>query len=296
MIELVIAAVIGFALVAGTAVLCYQLQWKVLLLMIPLLVTVMVLSYLTGDSFSYVLAPVITGACAGLTFKNGRSYQLFLLLSTVILTVVFTLNFYTLKTAKGVDLMQQSRVQFETMLEKSQMSSGEKQEVMERVDQSMPIIRKMVPFSYFLNVLVFAMISFAVLRYLFTRMGFVKVLEISGVERFKLQDYSIFILIVGWLIVLLVPSQQFSYVYLAALNTALIMSVFYIIQGTGILKFIFMSRGWPSYILLIIFLVSLMLGPAVILFILMLLLGIGSVDFWMDFRKISSISDDGQKQ
>jgi len=114
------------------------------------------------------------------------------------------------------------------------------------------------------------------------------------VNQSPLGGSTLFILIGGWLIVLLVQSQQYSYVYLPALNIALIMSVFYIIQGTGILKFIFMSRGWPSFILPIIFLVSLLLGPAVILFVLMLLLGLGSVDFWMDFRKISSISDDNE--
>ncbi len=295
MIELIIAAVIGFALVAGTAIMVYQYQWKVIVFLIPVLVAAMIIMLSKGETFSYILAPVITGGCAGFTFKNGRSYQFFLLISTVMLTILFTLNFYMLKTVKGVDLMKQSRIQFENMLESSEMNSGEKQEVMERVDQSMPIIRKMVPFSYFLNVLVFAMISFALLRCLFARMGFVKMLEVPGVERFKLNDYSIFVLIAGWLIVLLVPSQQYLYLYLPALNIALIMSVFYIIQGTGILKFIFMSRGWPSFILPIIFLVSLLLGPAVILFVLMLLLGIGSVDFWMDFRKISSISADGEK-
>ena len=295
MIELIIAAVIGFALVAGTAIMVYQYQWKVIVFLIPLLVAAVVIMLSKGETVSYILAPVIAGGCAGFTFKNSRSYQFFLLISTVMLTILFTLNFYMLKTVKGVDLMQQSRIQFESMLESSEMNSGEKQEVMERVDQTMPIIRKMVPFSYFLNVLVFAMISFPLLRYLFTRMGFIKVLEVSGVERFKLNDYSIFILIAGWLIVLLVPSQQYLYLYLPALNIALIMSVFYIIQGTGILKFIFMSRGWPSFILPIIFLVSLLLGPAVILFVLMLLLGLGSVDFWMDFRKISSISDDSEQ-
>ncbi len=273
----------------------YQYQWKVIVFLIPLLVAAVVIMLSKGETVSYILAPVIAGGCAGFTFKNSRSYQFFLLISTVMLTILFTLNFYMLKTVKGVDLMQQSRIQFESMLESSEMNSGEKQEVMERVDQTMPIIRKMVPFSYFLNVLVFAMISFPLLRYLFTRMGFIKVLEVSGVERFKLNDYSIFILIAGWLIVLLVPSQQYLYLYLPALNIALIMSVFYIIQGTGILKFIFMSRGWPSFILPIIFLVSLLLGPAVILFVLMLLLGLGSVDFWMDFRKISSISDDSEQ-
>ncbi|MFW5769971.1 MAG: DUF2232 domain-containing protein [Spirochaetota bacterium] len=295
MIELIIAAVIGFALVAGTALVVYRYQWKVIVFLIPLLIAAIIIMLSKGETFSYILAPVITGGCAGFTFKNGRGYQFFLLLSTIMLTIFFTLNFYMLKTVKGVDLMQQSRVQFENMLESSEMNAGEKREVMERVDQSMPIIRKMVPFSYFLNVLVFAMISFAFLRYLFSRIGFIKVLEVSGVERFKLNDYSIFILIAGWLIVLLVPSQQYSYVYLPALNIALIMSVFYIIQGTGILKYIFMSRGWPSFILPIIFLVSLLLGPVVILFVIMLLLGIGSVDFWMDFRKISSISADGEE-
>jgi len=288
-VELVLAALTGFALVTGTAMMFYRFQWRILLFLAPLLVVLAVIMYVQGDSFSYVLAPVIAGVVAGFTFRNGRNYQFFVVWVSVVLTVLFTLNFYVLKTMKGVDLMQQSRVQFETMLENAELGAREKEEILGRVEQSMPIIRDLVPFSYFLNVLIFAMITFVLLRYIFERLGYIKVMEVAGVERFKLNDYSVFGLIVGWLVVLLVDAGQFPYLHQAALNLGLIMAVFYVIQGTGIVKFFLISRGWPLFLLPLIFLVSLMLGPAVILFVLMMFLGLGAIDFWVDFRKFSSV-------
>ena len=263
--------------------------------LVPLLVALVIIMFVQGDSFSYILAPVIAGALAGFTFRNGRNYQFFIVWVSVVLTVLFTLNFYVLKTVKGVDLIQQSRIQFETMLQDAELGAQEKEEILGRVEQSMPVIRDLVPFSYFLNVLIFAMITFVLLRYIFARFGYIKIMEVTGVERFKLNDYSVFALIAGWMVVLLLDAEKFPCLYQAALNIGLIMAVFYIIQGTGILKFFLISRGWPLFLMPLVFLVSLMLGPAVILFVLMMFLGLGAIDFWVDFRKFSSVPTDDSK-
>ena len=90
----------------------------------------------------------------------------------------------------------------------------------------------------------------------------------------------------GWLVVLLVDKREYSIIYIFGLNIALIFSVLYLIQSVGVIRFFFRKKGLPQFLIPLSFFIILFLGSNFILFFFIILIGVGAIDFWADFRKL----------
>jgi len=60
----------------------------------------------------------------------------------------------------------------------------------------------------------------------------------------------------------------------------------YTIQGLSIVSFYFEKKQWPKLYGVVLLFVGILLGFQVLFFIITMLMGLGIIDFWMNFRKI----------
>jgi hypothetical protein len=208
----------------------------------------------------------------------------------VALAIVFTANYYFLKVYKNTDLIQESRQRIVEMVNAAALPESEKREFMARVEESLEMVRDIVPFTYFLNALIGSLVCFFLLRVLLERFSGKDTAVIAGMELFKLNDYFIFVLIFGWLIVLLADRSAYYPLYVAGLNCALSFSVLYLLQAMGIAKYYMNKKGVPPFILPLVLLMILFLGMEVALFVSIIMLSVGALDFWADFRKLEAQS------
>ena len=87
----------------------------------------------------------------------------------------------------------------------------------------------------------------------------------------------------GWLFYSL-TQQQAGGVHAAGFNIALIFTFLYLIQAFGIIKFFFLKRNFPMFLLPLIIVMSIVLLNQYVLILAILLASFGAIDFWADFR------------
>lgn len=225
------------------------------------------------------------GAMAGITFRSGRSVQFFIVASTLSLTLVFTANYFFLKYGRQYDMLKKSRENVVAMVKASEATESEREILLGKVEESFRIVKDIIPFSYFLNSLIFSAFGFWVMRAFFERFSGAA-FRGGGIEFFQLKDYFVFALIAGWLVVLLVDKNGYGPLHAAGLNLALIMTVLYLIQSLGIIKHFMLKKGWPTYLVPAVLVLFLLLGVEFFMFFLIILSGVGIIDFWADFRKL----------
>ena len=144
--------------------------------------------------------------------------------------------------------------------------------------------KDMIPFSAFIYSLMVTSLSFFLMKKVFMKK---QGIGVRALELFRLNDYFIFSLIAGWGIFLLLDKNRFPAVTAAALNIALAASMLYIIQALGIIKFYIIKKGVPVVLLPLMILTLLILGPSILIFAMIILIGIGTLDLWGDFRKLN---------
>lgn len=245
---------------------------------------------INGELPASLLASAVIGSAAGYTLKNKRSLQFFLLITALGSTGFFTANYYYLKAVRNVDLFIESRSSFVEYLNRSAegIKEEKKKELVRQIDQSLEIVRDLVPFSYFLNSLLFAAFTFIVMRMFARRFYGSADIGMKGLEHFRLNDYFIFALIGGWLAFLLVDAAASRWIHAAGFNLALIFTFLYMIQAFGIIKFYFLKRNLPMFLLPLIIVMSIVLLNQYVLILAILLASFGAIDFWADFRKLES--------
>jgi hypothetical protein len=290
-IPLLVFACIGLILLFGAAVLFFKAGWRALYAALPAValgsVPFIIKRFGYGGEFlTIVFAPVFVGAAAGITFGTGRSLQFYLLVTTVTLTVLFTANYCGLKHFRNIDLVRESEKQVREIINSSSIAQPEKDAAMSRVDASLATIRDVVPFTYFMNALLGALLCYYILRRLLTRQLNAGGREPDGIELLRFNDYFIFVLIFGWLAVLLADRGRYYVVYVTGLNAALSLSALYLLQALGIVKFYVVKKGLPPFILPLGLAVMVFLGIEVALFVAVILLSVGALDFWADFRRL----------
>ena len=243
-----------------------------------------------SEIFPLVLGFFLIGFIAGHSLRNRKSIQYFLLLSSLTLTVLFSGNYYFLKIHKDIEILGKSKEKITEIINSSNLPVSERREFTARLDESIDILRDIIPFAYFINSIIFSLIFFYFVRLILKKFLKTYENEAHGIEFFKLNDYFIFTLILGWLIVLLVDKREYYIIYISGLNIALIISVLYLIQSIGIFKFFLKKKGLPQFLIPLSLLVILFLGLKIVLFLSIILVGIGAIDFWADFRKIGNAS------
>lgn len=253
---------------------------------------------INSELLASLIASSVIGGAAGYTIRNRRSLQFFLLIAALGSTGVFTANYYYLKAVKNVDLFTESRSSFVEYLNRNAegIKEEKKKELIQQVDQSLEIVKDLVPFSYFLNSLLFAAFTFIVMRMFAKRFFGSADINTEGLEYFRLSDYFIFVLIGGWLIFLLVDTAANRWIHAAGFNIALIFTFLYLIQAFGIIKFFFLKKNLPVYLLPLIIIMSIVLLNQYMLIIAIFLASFGAIDFWADFRKLESPGIKGSDQ
>ncbi len=284
---------IGLVLLFGAGILFFKWGWRALYVLLPVSAALSVYIITQAGGFgaefiTLVISPTAVGITGGYVFRKGKSYQFYILVSTLPLVFLLSVHYYGLKIYGNHDLVIESRNRITAIIQKSELPDPEKKELLNRMDGSVEMLGDIMPFTYFLNTMFITLLGFFLLKYLlfryFSRMGS----ETESIAFFKLNDYFIFVLIAGWAIVLLMDKKAFYWAFVSGLNLALVFSVLYLLQAVGIVKFLLRKKGLPAFILPAALLGILLLGVEVILFFSVILLSIGAIDFWADFRKLET--------
>lgn len=182
------------------------------------------------------------------------------------------------------------------LLKENNISDIEKKQIIQRMDETLDLVKYVVPFAYFLNAFFLSLAGLYFLKYIFRKLNINKINKIEennsnislidGIERFKIKEYLIFVYIAGWFVVLLVDRTKYNYIYITGLNIALILSCFYLIQAFGIMKYMLAKKNIPFSLLPAVIVAFLFLGMEYFFFIVIILSSIGVIDFWVDFRKL----------
>lgn len=278
----------GLILILSSTFLFYRWGWKsTLFFLIPIGAVIFLATPQFDELHPLLLSLFIVGITAGYVFREKKSLQFFILISTFIITSLFSGNYYYLKIYKNTDILDKSKENIVTIVNASNIQKSEQEAFLARLDDSLEIVRDVIPFAYYINALFFSLISFFFIR-LFMKRYITDQEKSPGLEFFQLHDYFIYALILGWLAVLLVDKSEYAVIYITGLNIALIFSVLYLIQSLGIVKYFLIKKGLPLFIIPLTLITILFLGLKVTLFISIILSSVGAIDFWADFRKLES--------
>jgi uncharacterized protein YybS (DUF2232 family) len=281
--SIIIAPLVVLILVLSSAYLFYRWEWKAFIIFIPIIAVTVYPGSLSGDVATF-LAPIILGGTGGYTFKKEKSLMFYTLIVSLSLTVLFSANYYQLKLVENIDILDQSKVEMMKMIETSKVPEDQKKELLGDFDMWLEMMKDIIPFGTFIYSVLFSALSFYVVKSFLQRTVGAK--AISGLELFRLNDYFIFVLIAGWAVVLLIDKSDYYIPYLTGLNCALIATLLYIIQSLGVIKFYLMKRGFPPYLAPLFLVLLVLMGKEVTAFGAILLAGLGTLDFWADFRKL----------
>lgn len=256
--------------------------------MFPVSLIIIISAQNNSETIPIVLGFFLIGFIAGYCLRYKKSIQFFLILSSLTLTVLFSGNFYFLKINKDIDILGKSKEKIAEIVNSSNITESERRDFTASLDETLDVLRDIIPFAYFLNSIIFSLLFFYFIRVIFKKQLKNYEKEIPGIEFFKLNDYFIFTLILGWLTVLLVDKREYYIIHITGLNIALIFSVFYLIQSIGIVKFFLKKKGLPQFLIPLSLFIILLLGLKIVLFLSIILVGLGAIDFWADFRKIGN--------
>lgn len=246
--------------------------------------------------------PLIAGFIGGLTVREEKSLQFYLVSASLIITVLICGYQFGYKYVTGVDLIEKSQKMtvsmFNEALQQIKLPDVEKQKILEswsNVQSQTKEYKLYLPTLVFVDSLVLVALLGIVLRGIFSILKKSKKVYGKGLEYFRMNDYLVFLFAISWIVFLLTfqRGNGFYWVKYASLNCGIILSLFYMIQGLAIIKSLILKKNWPMSILILCFVVLLLVGPMVWLFLGVIFAGMGAMDFWADFRKLNSISNNG---
>jgi hypothetical protein len=256
----------------------------------------------TGD-ITVFISPAVFGITGGYCFRKKLGLDFFLPVSAIVFALLFTGNYLFQKKFHDFDmvkvsmeesiaLLEASRPAFERFLVRVLQTSEENAStVFNDLTTSMKdskwlqLSRDMMPFSAFLLAVAIAGTSFLFMMK-FTMKKAASL--VKPLQFFRLNDYFIFALIAGiaGLLLFYDRHETFPVLYVTALNTVLIVAALYIVQAIGIVKFYFISRKIPVYVLPLLLVILTLMSPGLMVFFMILFTGLGSLDLWADFRKL----------
>ncbi len=288
--EILAAYLAGIAILLGSSLLTYKFYWKGCLVLAPLPFFMAFFFGLESDIFSTILSFALMGAVGGITLRLRKTLQFFLLISTLVLTGLFTANYYFLKHVRNIDQLVLTRSSYMEKIDSLSLPEKNKKELKEQLELSFKgdIVRDQIAFSFFLNYLIFSAFFFLLVKWFIGRYQSGGYEPPKGLESFRLHDYFIYTIIIGWAVVLLVDKKSYGPVYTAGLNLALVFTTLYFVQALGILKFFLLKWKVPVFILPVSLLMLITAGKPLFLFVAVTLSGVGAIDFWADFRKLAA--------
>lgn len=282
----------------------YRFGWWTLTVLVPLALLPFVRAELAGDLSVYV-APLVFGITGGYCFRKGLGLDFYLTVSAIAFTVLFTADYLALKNFKGYDMVKISLDEMVLTLENSKQGIDQlgaqyhtPKEEIDKIKSDLnafiatmqdrkwvQMARDLIPFSAFLLAAAIAGTSFLLMM----KVTMKKVsADVKALQYFRVHDFFIFALIAGIAGLLLLKQESNPVLYTVSLNIALITAMLYTIQALGIVKFFFMAKGIPVFIIPLLLLIFTVISPGSIVFITIFFTGFGSLDLWADFRKLGS--------
>lgn len=279
---------VGLLLLAGSLFAAYR--WRLLAFagVIPVFAGLTFATASFHDSFVFLAFSLIIGTCIGFLFSGKLTLQNFLIVSSLLCAAAAYGDYAFITKMTGQDYLMQSKDQAVSLLGSSaSVSDADKALLKERLDQIIPVIKLILPFYYFLSGLFWASCAYMFFSLVLRKKLAAAKTRIEGIDRFRLSDYMIFVLIAG-IAATLATMHGRRLVYAVSLNTMLVMATLYTIQALGVIKFFLMKKRLPVALLPSTVILVLLLGIEATVFTAMLLAGCGALDLWADFRKLSA--------
>ena len=268
----------------------YKWKWKAFFFYLPALIYI---SIALGEKSPELLGAIALGFLGGVSFSLENPFQFFIVSSTLILTLIMSGHYFFLWQYKNLDLLKKTQVEMLKALEDYQKVEGSQgevdffktlQEVLKN-DTWIDLARDFIFFSYFIYSLFLSAASFFLLRMIFFYLEKKELKD--GLVKFKINDFSIFLFLLGWGIILLIDKTNYRHIYLITLNISLGLSIFYLLQAVGIIKFFLLKKGWPMSLFYLGLFVLFLIKIELFFLALLVLLGLGVFDLWYDFRKLN---------
>lgn len=280
--ELLLHFILGIAFSVVIAMLVYRLQSQLGAIALIIIATgsYIGLSYFFNEMIGIQF--IIAGAVFGYTAQRF-SFQRYFIASVLVLWFSLLVVYYLQYYLKGIDVVADNQKMIQQMIESSSLGAAEKSVMLQQLEDFVPTMRILMPFSYFFSSIVISLFMYMLVYAFFIRFKFLKISD-SKFTLFRVDEWIVFLLIVSWATVLLGNSNHI--LWAIALNIGLILCVIYTIQGLSIISFYFEKKQWPKLYGMVLLLVGMLLGFQVLFFIITMLMGLGIIDFWMNFRKI----------
>jgi uncharacterized protein YybS (DUF2232 family) len=224
--------------------------------------------------------------------------------SAIAFAVLFTGNYYLIKSIHNYDMvavsgqnllhkMEETEPELEKIFQEYDTPVEDREKIKGNFQQTLGVLRDrkwlqfardMLPIISFLYSLMIGSLSFLFLKKFFLKKDGERM---KSLEYYKMNDYLIFIFIGSWASFLILDSDFFPLINIVSLNIALMFSILYAIQALGIAKFFLIRKGLPVFLLPLLVVSLIMLGIPAFTFVSILLTGLGTLDLWADFRKLT---------
>jgi hypothetical protein len=271
----------GMTFLVLGAFLCNKWGFRSFFGLIPAISALLYFASARFDIFSFLILSLIIGCITGLSFRFAKSLQFLMLLSSFLVFIFSYSHYYYVYGSRNIDIIGESKAQLTEMIRSTASSTAEADKSIDFLNQSVSILIKIMPYYYFLNALFMTMIGYLLLRMILfrERSGY----SIQGIEKFRLNDFLIFVLIAS------IGAVAFSIkkngnVFWASLNVLLTVGTLYLVQAFGIIKHLLLKKKLPTIILPSIVMIAVFMGMYVSVVTAFILAGIGVLDLWADFR------------
>ncbi len=265
---------------------------KSLYAIVPYLMLASVCSAANLELLSTAVTPLIFGVIGGFTFLKKKNSQFFIITVSLLLACVNVFQYHYSVDVLKYDLYTELKNTAEQFISGQKITDEQKVEAVENMKVMLVLYKDNVYFFIFAAALIFSLFTLALYRLIYI---FVlpKDTRIAGIEKYQLNEYFIFLFIVllaGAAFIkqdMNVAGFDTEKITLAVRNGLLIVSLLYFLQAIGIFKFFLIKLRVPVLVLPLSIITLFAMGKTVIVFVSIMLAGVGLLDLWADFRKLN---------
>jgi hypothetical protein len=275
---------ISIALLFVSAFAFYKMGIKALALMLPIAAIIGYKQIGSFDVLAMLMTPLVLGSSCGFTLAKRKSLQFYILLSVSVLTVIEVAQYYYQVHFLNIDIIDQVKSQMPVFFKQLNMEDVKVSQ--QDIDLIVSLMRITLPFNIFFNNLLWSGVAFVLLRPVLSIFIERKPIPVRGLEFFRLNDYTIFIVIACLALFIFVKRDQNELIYLISINGLLIGTALYYVQALGIIRHFLIRKRLPVYLLPVGILVTFAFNKMLFFFVSIVLAGWGMLDLWTDFRRL----------
>jgi len=275
-------------LIGGTTYAVYRWGWLSLAILAPLAGYALWrgISIHNPDNWISLLPPLAIGSFCGIFYRAGWPLKRYLVLCSLAISILLSGGYYYMKIYQGRDIIRESGAQVSEMLKNSSIPEEQRKQLSQDLDEWTPTASRLIPFSTFFYGLLLSALALLLTDPIVRHGMSGSTNANNGLNYYRLNDYTIFIFIAGWVLFMLADKAHHPVLNAAGLNMGLITSLLYLVQAFGVVKFMLVKKGLPSSLLPFGVFLMIILGMEATLFSAVFMTGIGACDLWADFRKL----------